>query len=79
MSEISTLKPMAFSGLQIVNSNIFKFMPKKDVFSIIDVYLKTASKAQLMAFQHEADIWLDVGKHDALAKAADMIETIDFA
>ena len=79
MNETSTLKPMAFSGLQIVNSNIFKFMPKKDVFSIIDVYLKTASKAQLMAFQHEADIWLDVGKHDALAKAANMIETIDFA
>ena len=68
------LTPMAFSGLQMVNSKIFNFMPEENVFSIIDVYLKAASKAQLMAFRHEEDIWLDVGKHDALAKAAEMID-----
>ncbi|MGB1204364.1 MAG: nucleotidyltransferase family protein [Chitinophagales bacterium] len=76
---LTTYNSLAFSGLQMVNAKIFNFMPQESVFSIIDVYLKTASKAQLMAFQHEADIWLDVGKHDALAKAATMVQTIDFA
>lgn len=66
--------PLAFSGIHVISPELFDYFPEKPVFSIIDVYLEAARQASIQAFRHDADIWLDVGKPEALAKAAEIIK-----
>jgi NDP-sugar pyrophosphorylase family protein len=68
-----TLSNWAFSGIHILHPDIFDLMPDKEKFSIIDVYLKAAEKFDVMAYPHDDDRWLDVGKPDAL-KTAEALE-----
>jgi len=63
------LQLMAFSGIHVINPALFEFMPQKDVFSIIDVYLEVAAQQDILSYPHDGDFWLDVGKKDALAQA----------
>lgn len=67
---------MAFSGLHIIDPKIFKMMPEDDSFSIIDVYLDLAANNNLMAYEEDASVWLDVGKPENLKKAASLLNTI---
>lgn len=72
-------EPLAFSGLYALSPRIFQFMPDAPVFSIIDVFLEAAKTERLLAFRHDDSLWLDVGKADALAKAAALIKDIPLA
>jgi NDP-sugar pyrophosphorylase family protein len=63
------LHPMAFSGIHVINPGLFRHMPDKAVFSIVDVYLDVASREPIMAYPHDQDLWIDVGKPGALAEA----------
>ncbi len=67
---------MGFSGLHIIDPKIFDMMPKEDAFSIIDVYLDLASENNLMSYEEDASVWLDVGKPENLAKAALLLNHI---
>ncbi len=60
---------LSFSGIQIIHPKIFNFMPIAEKFSIIDVYLAAAQTEKIIAYRHDEDIWLDVGKLDAIKKA----------
>ena len=62
----------AFSGIHVISPEIFNFMPPKDKFSIIDVYLKAAQEHEIIAYPHDEDIWLDVGKPEAVKQAANL-------
>ena len=66
------LQLLAFSGIHVVQPAIFDFMPPESAFSIIDVYLKAAQSQAIYAFNHDEDLWLDVGKVDNLTKATEM-------
>lgn len=59
----------AFSGIHMLSSEIFDFMPNEEKFSIIDVYLKAAKTHIIKAYPHDEDLWLDVGRPEALEKA----------
>ncbi|MCB0650599.1 MAG: nucleotidyltransferase family protein [Saprospiraceae bacterium] len=59
---------LAFSGIQVIHPDIFKLMPDESKFSIIDVYLEAAKKYDILAYPHDEDLWLDVGKPEALEK-----------
>jgi len=59
----------AFSGIHMLSPEIFDFMPEQDKFSIIDVYLEAAKTHNIMGYPHDDDLWLDVGKPEALEKA----------
>ncbi len=59
----------AFSGIHMLSPQIFEFMPNQDKFSIIDVYLEAAKTQTIKAYPHDEDLWLDVGKPEALEKA----------
>lgn len=73
----SQVHPFGFSGIQILDPQIFSFMPEdKEVFSIIQVYLKAAQTENLFGYPHDADIWLDVGKPEQLAAAEDVVDRI---
>lgn len=69
------LQQFAFSGIQILSPEIFTSMPDKDVFSLIDLYLKIGSQNEIKAFVDDESFWLDVGKPENL-KAAENINLI---
>ena len=59
----------AFSGIHIISSGIFDLMKQEGKFSIIDVYLKAAKDHSIYSYNHDEDIWLDVGKKENLDAA----------
>jgi NDP-sugar pyrophosphorylase family protein len=66
----SSLAQYAFSGIHIIDPALFDLMPAKGVFSITDTYLNLARDQLILGYDHSGGIVLDVGKPDALAKAA---------
>lgn len=63
------LQLMAFSGFHVINPEIFKLMPSDTTFSIIDTYLDASAQHDIIAYPHDGDFWLDVGKTNALKEA----------
>ena len=60
---------MAFSGIQIVEPAIFKYIKQTGKFSIIDLYLKLAKDHIIKGFLHDDDFWLDIGTPEKLKNA----------
>jgi len=72
--------PRSFSGIHVLSSEIFTFMPQEErVFSIVETYLQAAATQPIYAYPHDGDIWVDVGKPSALEKAAAVIHQIPIA
>jgi NDP-sugar pyrophosphorylase family protein len=65
--------PLAFSGIHIIDPEIFKYMPEPNVFSIIDFYLTLAPKQQITYFDHTGSIFLDLGKKENLLRAKELL------
>jgi NDP-sugar pyrophosphorylase family protein len=70
------IEPFAFSGIQVISPEIFKYMKQEGKFSIIDVYLKLAADHIINSFEHNNSVWLDVGKVESLTKAREIIDEI---
>lgn len=62
-------KEMAFSGIHVVEPEIFDFMPKEDRFSIVQVYLELAKTKNIKGYFDNSDLWMDVGKPAQLEEA----------
>lgn len=69
--EVLSLQPFAFSGIQVLSQGIFD-MPFHGKFSMIDVYLHFAKSQVIKGYNHTGDTFIDVGKPESLAMAADM-------
>ncbi len=65
----SQLVQKAYSGIQVLNPEIFDLMPEKEVFSIIDFYLELAKEHKITSYNHDETLWLDLGKIDNLEEA----------
>jgi len=63
-----SLFPLAFSGIHLLNPEIFKLMTETGKFSMIDVYLRLASQQNIMAYDHTGDYLMDAGKTENLAE-----------
>lgn len=64
-------RPFAFSGIQVVAQELLTNIRQEGKFSLIDVYLDVAaSGGAVHGFDHTQGIFLDVGKPEALARAA---------
>ena len=64
----------AFSGIHIIDPKLFDMMKnRKGKFSIIDVYLEVAAKNKIIAYSHDEDVWLDVGKLESLEEAKKIV------
>jgi len=61
--------PLAFSGIHIISSEIFKHIKQTGKFSIVETYLDLSKNLDIRGFQHDNDTWLDVGKPEQLAQA----------
>ena len=66
------LLPFAFSGIHIIDPKLFALMPSSGIFSITETYLQLSGKETILGHDHSGGIVLDVGKPDALAKAASL-------
>lgn len=61
---------LAFSGIQILKKSFCDAILLEGKFSLIDVYLNAMQQHKILAFDHTNDVVLDVGKPEALEKAA---------
>lgn len=66
--EVLSLRPFAFSGVQVLSTEIFG-MPFQGKFSVIDVYLHFAKTRLIKGYDHTGNIFIDVGKPESLEKA----------
>ena len=65
---------LAFSGIHIVNPELFEMLPEAAPYPIIPEYLKIAQNHKILAFKHLAEDWLDVGKPETLKLAQNFIK-----
>jgi len=57
------LSPFAFSGIHILNTNIFKQITETGSFSIIATYLRLAGKHDIKSYIHNYSKWFDMGRY----------------
>ncbi len=67
--DFENARELAFSGIHFVQSEIFNYMPEKDRFSIIDLYLELAKSYNIRGFFDKSEWWMDVGKPGQLEEA----------
>lgn len=72
--EQSEYLPYSFSGIQVIDPKIFKYLPDKDVFSLVELYLAVAKKEKISGFIHNEDEWMDLGKIENIKKAESLFE-----
>lgn len=68
-----TLKKLAFNGIHVINTSIFNHMPGRNVFSIMDIYLKAAKEENILAYIDSESHWFDIGNPENLEKARNFI------
>lgn len=67
--DAKNLKPYAFSGIHIINPNIFNYLNQTGKFSIVDTYLELSKRDLITGFDHSSDYWFDIGNTEKLENA----------
>jgi N-acetyl-alpha-D-muramate 1-phosphate uridylyltransferase len=65
----NNLNKVAFSGIHIINKEIFNQINFKGKFSMVDLYLDLCKNNFIQTFDHTGDILQDVGKPESVVKA----------
>lgn len=60
-------KSLAFSGVHVINPDIFKLFTEKGKFSIVDTYLRLAKSYPIDCYFHSGNIWFDLGKKEQIS------------
>ncbi len=68
-----SLTDFAFSGVQIMTSLFPEVIPLRGKFSLIDAYLALANSHAIRGYDHSKDVFLDVGKPEAIAAAEKLL------
>lgn len=63
------LKPLAFSGIQVLSPEIFPLIKQTGKFSIIETYLELAKFNRITGFEDYSELWMDLGKIEQLKEA----------
>jgi len=64
-----TGEPLMFSGSHLISSRIFRHLPEKDVFGIVDAVYQPLLDREAIAGVVEDEPWFDVGTPQRLARA----------
>jgi NDP-sugar pyrophosphorylase family protein len=60
-----------FAGIHVVSPRLLDNLPPTRIFSIVSLYLTLAANGERIgAYEPEQALWIDIGSHDALARAA---------
>ncbi len=71
---ISKLRPLAFSGIQVANYDIFNLMNKYEgAFSITNCYIEFCSNYKIMAYNHDSTFWMDLGTIEHVNEANEIL------
>ena len=65
------LTPLAFSGIQLVNSDFFKLCKQEGKFSITKSWIELSKHNIIKGYLHDNDYWFDLGTPQALVTAED--------
>ncbi|MEI6090229.1 MAG: sugar phosphate nucleotidyltransferase [bacterium] len=57
---------LAFSGIHILNPDIFDLINETGAFSIVDLYIRICKEFQITGYLHNADSWMDCGNYDKI-------------
>jgi len=71
--EDQPLTPIGFSGIQVLHPKLFSYITEEGTFSMTDVYLRLAEDHDILAFHHDDDVWIDMGKKENLQKVKEFI------
>jgi len=63
----------AFSGIHIINKDIFPLIKQEGKFSIVDVYLGLCRQHIIKAYNHTGAYLIDVGKPESIIKAEELL------
>lgn len=63
------IKPIAFTGVHIINPELIDLINEKGVFSIVDVYLRLAKEHLIQTIKIDNPVWVDLGTPENLQKA----------
>ncbi|MFW6020310.1 MAG: nucleotidyltransferase family protein [Bacteroidales bacterium] len=68
------LQEQAFSGIHIIQPEIFHYLPDEKVFPIINTYLNIATEHTISGFNHDNSSWFDTGTPEKLHEAEEYIK-----
>ena len=67
---LSSLLPLAFSGIHVISPRLLSRITESGAFSVIDTYLRLASSCEkISAFRADQYYWRDLGRLDDLKQA----------
>jgi NDP-sugar pyrophosphorylase family protein len=61
--------PLAFSGIHLIQPEIFDLISEEGKFPIMDLYLRLAKNHPIKAYVDHSEVWMDLGKPDQLQAA----------
>jgi NDP-sugar pyrophosphorylase family protein len=68
---------LAFSGIHVISTRLFRRMTEEGVFPIIDSYLRLAGQGEkIMAFRADEYYWRDLGQPESVAQAAEELQKL---
>ena len=65
-----------FSGIHMINPQIFEYAPEEDVFSIFKWYKKACRHKSIKGYDHSGTFWMDLGKPENLAAAEGIYDRV---
>jgi NDP-sugar pyrophosphorylase family protein len=69
---VSSIQPLAFSGIHVISPRIFPMISEEGVFSIITSYLRLAGQGEeIVGFRADEYYWRDLGKPQNVTRAAE--------
>ena len=70
-------RPLAFSGIHIIQPELLELITEEGRFPIIDLYLRLAKDYPIKGFIDTSSIWLDLGKPEQLQAAESLFRLMD--
>jgi len=70
----SGVRGLAFSGIHIINPNIFNLITETGKFSIMKSYMRLMETENILGFDHTGVVLIDVGKPEAIIKAEEIFK-----
>jgi len=59
----------AFSGIQLIEPEIFNLITETESFSLIPLYLRLANDYPIIGYADQSTLWMDLGKPDQIIEA----------
>lgn len=73
------LRPLAFSGIQVIHPALLRRSSKQGVFSLTDWYLDLAANHPIGAYRADGFVWADIGKPENIQLGVNMLGLLDMA